>query len=215
MSVLVDVVVMKDMDLPVNRLTRVQACRAICSTRPSMTTASVAATSRTASSSTNSARRKRSWATACIPLGCTRSADPAPSCGVTLWNNRRSWCVQAGAPCIGCCEANPNDPGHNWVEVNTPFYKRHARPAHRRLDGCSPPPSPLIITGIVAGGARGARLRHEDHRPHGRRRGLREDARLGCQASRQVHRHLRGAEAERQTAVQKNGTTTPSNQGRR
>ena len=42
-----------------------------------------------------------------------------------MWNNRRSWCVQAGSPCIGCCEANPNDPGHNWVEVNTPFYKRH------------------------------------------------------------------------------------------
>ncbi len=58
------------------------------------------------------------------PLGC-RGPQTKSNCGVTLWNNRRSWCVQAGSPCIGCCEANPNDPGQNWVEVNTPFYKRH------------------------------------------------------------------------------------------
>lgn len=58
------------------------------------------------------------------PLGC-RGPQTKSNCGVVMWNNRRSWCVQAGAPCIGCCEANPNDPGQNWVEVNTPFFKRH------------------------------------------------------------------------------------------
>lgn len=58
------------------------------------------------------------------PMGC-RGPQTKANCGVVLWNNRRSWCVQAGSPCIGCCEAAPNDPGHNWVEVNTPFYKRH------------------------------------------------------------------------------------------
>ncbi|MEG2476566.1 hydrogenase small subunit [Gordonibacter sp.] len=58
------------------------------------------------------------------PMGC-RGPQTMSNCGVVLWNNRRSWCVQAGSPCIGCCEAAPNDPGHNWVEVNTPFYKRH------------------------------------------------------------------------------------------
>ena len=57
-------------------------------------------------------------------LGC-RGPQTKSNCGITLWNNRRSWCVQAGAPCIGCCEANPNNPGDNWVEVNTPFLKRH------------------------------------------------------------------------------------------
>lgn len=56
------------------------------------------------------------------PLGC-RGPQTKSTCGITMWNNRRSWCVQAGSPCIGCCEANPNDPGDNWVEVNTPFYK--------------------------------------------------------------------------------------------
>jgi hydrogenase small subunit len=57
------------------------------------------------------------------PLGC-KGPQTKANCGVTMWNNRRSWCIQAGSPCIGCCEANPNDPGDNWVEVNTPFYKR-------------------------------------------------------------------------------------------
>lgn len=58
------------------------------------------------------------------PLGC-RGPQTNSNCGVTMWNNRRSWCVQAGSPCLGCCEANPADPGANWVEVNTPFYQRH------------------------------------------------------------------------------------------
>ena len=58
------------------------------------------------------------------PLGC-RGPQTYANCGVVMYNNRRSWCVQAGAPCIGCCEANPNDPSQNWVEVNTPFFKRH------------------------------------------------------------------------------------------
>ncbi len=57
------------------------------------------------------------------PLGC-KGPQTKANCGVTMWNNRRSWCIQAGSPCLGCCEANPNDPGDNWVEVNTPFYKR-------------------------------------------------------------------------------------------
>ena len=58
------------------------------------------------------------------PLGC-RGPQTRSVCGITRWNNRRSWCVEAGSPCIGCCEANPNDPNQNWVEVNTPFYDRH------------------------------------------------------------------------------------------
>lgn len=57
-------------------------------------------------------------------VGC-RGPQTKSNCGVVRYNHRRSWCVEAGAPCIGCCEANPNDPGDNWVEVNTPFFKRH------------------------------------------------------------------------------------------
>lgn len=58
------------------------------------------------------------------PLGC-RGPQTKANCGVVRYNHRRSWCVEAGAPCIGCCEANPENPGQNWVEVNTPFFKRH------------------------------------------------------------------------------------------
>lgn len=57
-------------------------------------------------------------------MGC-RGPQTKANCGIVRYNNRRSWCVEAGAPCIGCCEAAPMDPGHNWVEVNTPFMKRH------------------------------------------------------------------------------------------
>ena len=83
------------------------------------------------------------------PLGC-RGPQTKANCGVTLWNNRRSWCVQAGSPCIGCCEANPNDPGQNWVEVNTPFYKRHR---DLRIGDwmIQPGTIALVITGVVAG----------------------------------------------------------------
>ncbi len=119
---------------------------------------------------------------------------------MTLWNNRRSWCVQSGAPCIGCCEANPNDPGHNWVEVNTPFYKRHR---DLRIGDWMVQPGTIAlgITGIVAaalvvhgfgmkltgrmdGGADFEKVRewdakHPDRRsaptPHGRRRPVRDE----------------------------------------
>ncbi|MGI6104851.1 MAG: hydrogenase small subunit [Raoultibacter sp.] len=58
------------------------------------------------------------------PVGC-RGPQTKANCPVVRWNDRQSWCVNSGAPCIGCCEANPRNPGDNWVEVNTPFFKRH------------------------------------------------------------------------------------------
>ena len=58
------------------------------------------------------------------PLGC-RGPQTFANCGVVMWNHGRSWCVQAGSPCIGCCEADPMNSKDNWVQVNTPFYKRH------------------------------------------------------------------------------------------
>lgn len=82
------------------------------------------------------------------PLGC-RGPQTKSLCGVTMWNNRRSWCVQAGSPCIGCCEANPNDPGDNWVQVNTPFYNRF-RDLRVGDFKFQPEPAAWIVTGIVA-----------------------------------------------------------------
>ncbi len=82
-------------------------------------------------------------------MGC-RGPQTKANCGVVRFNNRRSWCVEAGAPCIGCCEANPNDPGDNWVEVNTPFYSRHR---DLRIGGWHFQPETvcLVVTAIVAG----------------------------------------------------------------
>ncbi|WP_417751079.1 hydrogenase small subunit [Senegalimassilia faecalis] len=82
------------------------------------------------------------------PLGC-RGPQTKSNCGVVMWNDRRSWCVQAGAPCIGCCEANPNDPGQNWVEVNTPFIKRH-RSLHIGDWDVQPTTIAVGITGLLA-----------------------------------------------------------------
>ena len=83
------------------------------------------------------------------PVGC-RGPQTKSNCGVTLWNNRRSWCVKSGGPCIGCCEANPNDPGQNWVEVNTPFFKRH-RDLRIGEWMVQPGTIALVLTGLVAG----------------------------------------------------------------
>ena len=82
------------------------------------------------------------------PLGC-KGPQTKSNCGVVLWNNRRSWCIQAGSPCLGCCEANPNDPGDNWVEVNTPFYERH-RDVHIGDTFFQPTTVAVGVTGLVA-----------------------------------------------------------------
>jgi hydrogenase small subunit len=82
------------------------------------------------------------------PLGC-KGPQTHANCGVTLWNHGRSWCVKSGAPCIGCCEANPNDPGDNWVEVNTPFYKR-LRDLRIGDLTFQPGTAAGIVTGVVA-----------------------------------------------------------------
>ncbi len=82
------------------------------------------------------------------PLGC-RGPQTKANCGVVRYNNRRSWCVEAGAPCIGCCEANPDNPGQNWVEVNTPFFNRFR---DLRIGNWVVQPTTIAlgVTGIVA-----------------------------------------------------------------
>lgn len=82
------------------------------------------------------------------PMGC-RGPQTKSNCGIVRWNRRRSWCVASGAPCIGCCTANPNDPGHNWVETNTPF---RARFRDLRIGGATIQPEAIAwtLTGLVA-----------------------------------------------------------------
>ena len=112
-----------------------------------MTTANVAATSRTASLCTSRFRRG-SQELLPVRSGMPRTADACELRHRPL-NHRRSWCVESGAPCIGCCEANPNDAGDNWVEVNTPFIQRNR---DLRVGDWTGQPAAIagVVTGIVA-----------------------------------------------------------------
>lgn len=58
------------------------------------------------------------------PLGC-KGPQTYSHCPITRWNDQKSWCVEAGAPCIGCASADPGMTNHNWVDLMTPFLKRH------------------------------------------------------------------------------------------
>jgi hydrogenase small subunit len=57
------------------------------------------------------------------PMGC-KGPQTKSNCPIVRWNRRVSWCVEAGAPCAGCANANPTKDGFNWVDLNTPFLKR-------------------------------------------------------------------------------------------
>ncbi|MDR2587364.1 MAG: hydrogenase small subunit [Coriobacteriales bacterium] len=57
------------------------------------------------------------------PMGC-KGPQTKNNCPIVRWNRRVSWCVEAGAPCAGCANANPTKQGYNWVDLNTPFLKR-------------------------------------------------------------------------------------------
>ncbi|MDR2197148.1 MAG: hydrogenase small subunit [Coriobacteriales bacterium] len=56
-------------------------------------------------------------------MGC-KGPQTKTNCPVVRWNRRVSWCVESGAPCVGCAQANPNKEGFNWVDLNSPFLNR-------------------------------------------------------------------------------------------
>jgi hydrogenase small subunit len=82
------------------------------------------------------------------PMGC-KGPQTKSNCPIVRWNRRVSWCVEAGAPCAGCANANPTKQGYNWVDLNTPFLKRF-----KNLMIGDIPIQPLTIaaglTGLVA-----------------------------------------------------------------
>lgn len=83
------------------------------------------------------------------PLGC-RGPQTLANCGIVRYNHRRSWCIEAGAPCIGCCSANPMKPEENWVEMNTPFIKRH-RDLNIGDWRVQPEVAAATVTGVLVG----------------------------------------------------------------
>lgn len=58
------------------------------------------------------------------PVGC-KGPQTFTNCPIVQWNNKASWCVEAGSPCIGCGSADPLSAGGNWVDVGAPFLNRH------------------------------------------------------------------------------------------
>lgn len=50
------------------------------------------------------------------PVGC-KGPQTYTNCPIVRWNNQVSWCVESGAPCIGCG-------GFDWVDQNAPFLGR-------------------------------------------------------------------------------------------
>jgi len=50
------------------------------------------------------------------PVGC-KGPQTYTNCPIVRWNDQVSWCVESGAPCIGCGD-------FNWVDQNAPFLGR-------------------------------------------------------------------------------------------
>ncbi|MBQ9691074.1 MAG: hydrogenase small subunit [Eggerthellaceae bacterium] len=81
-------------------------------------------------------------------MGC-RGPQTKDNCGVVRWNRGQNWCIASGAPCIGCATADPHDTTMNWVDQNTPFYKRH-RDVHIAGAAVQPAVAAGAVTGLVA-----------------------------------------------------------------
>ena len=187
MSVLVDVVVMKDMDLLVNRLNEFnmpgdlfnQTIHDNCERRGHFENGEFVY---------EFGSKEEEMGYCLYPVGC-KGPQTRALCGVTLWNNRRSWCVQSGAP-HRLLRGQPEQPGRQLGRGEHSVLQAHARPAHRSSEPAAHHHR-RDHHRHRGGGPRGARLRHEALRPHGRRRSVREDPQVGCQASRPGDRHLR------------------------
>lgn len=79
------------------------------------------------------------------PLGC-KGPQTYNSCPVTRWNGKTSWCVEAGAPCIGCSS-------FNWFDENAPLLGRFRRVgiSAENPAGLNATMLPVAATGVVAG----------------------------------------------------------------
>jgi len=76
-------------------------------------------------------------------MGC-KGPQTYTNCPIVRWNNKTSWCVNSGSPCIGCG-------GFNWVDENAPFLSRMRKVGLGHVGGSGGGWSPATI-GAVAGG---------------------------------------------------------------
>jgi hydrogenase small subunit len=78
-------------------------------------------------------------------MGC-KGPQTYTQCPVTRWNRSVSWCVNSGAPCIGCG-------GLNWVDNNAPFFKRlSSMQMGGSLGNVQPGSVGAVVGGVVAAG---------------------------------------------------------------
>lgn len=76
-------------------------------------------------------------------VGC-KGPQTFTQCPVTRWNRSVSWCVNSGAPCIGCG-------GLNWVDNNTPFFNRlSSMQMGGSLGNVQPGSAAAVAGGVVA-----------------------------------------------------------------
>ena len=146
MSVLVDVVVMKDMDLLVNRLNEFsmpgdlfnQTIHDNCERRGHFENGEFVY-------EFGSEEEAKGY---CLyALGC-KGPQTKANCPQVRWNRRVSWCVASGAPCIGCCNGDPRTTVRNWIDVDSPFLGRLKT---LRLGSIAFQPTPIAlgVTGLL------------------------------------------------------------------
>ena len=81
-------------------------------------------------------------------MGCKGPTTYA-NCPEIRWNRKTSWCVEAGAPCIGCCQALPSMTDSNWVDVNSPFIESRFRDINIGGFRFKSQTAGLAITGVI------------------------------------------------------------------
>ncbi len=85
-------------------------------------------------------------------VGC-KGPQTFTNCPIVRWNAKQSWCVESGAPCIGCGNANPLKAGLNWVDVGAPFLNRFRDlPLGGSIGNVQPTTIAGIAGGVVAAG---------------------------------------------------------------
>jgi hydrogenase small subunit len=72
-------------------------------------------------------------------VGC-KGPQTFTNCPKVRWNRKASWCVESGAPCIGCGNLN-------WVDNDAPFLKRMPN-----VGGVRPETIGTVLGGAAAAG---------------------------------------------------------------
>lgn len=82
-------------------------------------------------------------------VGC-KGPQTFTQCPITRWNRSVSWCVNSGAPCIGCGNLN-------WVDNGAPFFKRLSS---MQVGGSLGNVQPGTVGAVVGGVAAAALVAH-------------------------------------------------------